>query len=441
MRRRLFHPWPVLAPVLIAIGLGCGGGAGSGSGAGAAGGAPAGADSSKDQIVLARIGDKVIPAVAVKSQMIETMGPDRGNAAVMNPDMLQVALAALVDQYVWAAKAESEGFHLRPEEQAQVDDLYTRLLATRYLGEVINKQAEPSREMVEEWYHDHQENYLKPAAVGVRHILVATEAEAEALRKQAEGGANFADLARKNSLDETTRDIGGALGMITSGGKILGFPGDGRSSSFEAAALPLEEGKIAVAETQLGWHVIKCEKREGGGLKPLDEVYNDIAKAMARRDFATIYNDELYKAREKFHAEIDEQAMERFTGVTHNVDRLLSIAESHPDPGGRIELYRRVVFDFPGDEHAPYAQFMIAYLNLVELNDSYSARKALNQLAARYKDSEWHTAGEYLRQYLDPNMTEPGSGHRHREAGQEPAPVPPDLGGPQDVLRKATQGK
>jgi hypothetical protein len=141
------------------------------------------------------------------------------------------------------------------------------------------------------------------------------------------------------------------------------------------------------------------------------------------------------------HAEIVPEGIEAYTGVTNNVERIMEMAEAHPDPGGRIELYRRVVFDFPNTENAPYAQFMIAYLNLVELNDSYTARKALAQLARKYDKSEWAKAGEYLKQYLDPNMTEPGSGHRHKHEGEEPAPVPMDLGSPQDVLRKATEGK
>jgi len=198
---------------------------------------------------------------------------------------------------------------------------------------------------------------------------------------------------------------------------------------------------MAIAETRRGWHLIRCEKRDGGGLRPLEEVYDDISRAMARRDFPRIYNEELLAAREQFGAEIDAQGFEDYTGVTRNLERIMEMAEAHPDAGGRIELYRRVVFDFPNSEQAPFAQFMIGYLQLTQLNDSYSARKALTRLGQRYPESEWSVAGKYLSQFLDPNMTEPGAGHAHRHEGEEPAPVPVDLGGPQDVLRKAKAAK
>lgn len=74
--------------------------------------------------------------------------------------------------------------------------------------------------------------------VHLRQILVATEAEAQELRRQAEAGTDFAELARAHSLDESTRDQGGDLGFVPLGEGVL-LP------AVEEAVKGLSAGQIA----------------------------------------------------------------------------------------------------------------------------------------------------------------------------------------------------
>jgi hypothetical protein len=50
-----------------------------------------------------------------------------------------------------------------------------------------------------------------PSAKTVRHIVLATEAEANDVKSQLEGGADFATLAQQRSTDTTTRQQGGVI--------------------------------------------------------------------------------------------------------------------------------------------------------------------------------------------------------------------------------------
>jgi foldase protein PrsA len=50
-----------------------------------------------------------------------------------------------------------------------------------------------------------------------RQILVAADARAQELRAEVEGGGDFAALAKENSLDTTTKDVGGEVGWVPSG--------------------------------------------------------------------------------------------------------------------------------------------------------------------------------------------------------------------------------
>jgi len=173
----------------------------------------------------------------------------------------------------------------------------------------------------------HQDRYLAPARVAVRHILVGSEAEARRLEQEARGGADFAALAKRHSIDEATRDIGGALGYVQEGSEILGL---GRNEMFTQKVTAMGAGDVDLFRSAKGWHVVKVEKRDGGGLLPLEQVYREDLDPMLKQRFAAIYNDELVKARDAAGVNYDSENFEKFTGVPNNCDRLMDMAEQSP---------------------------------------------------------------------------------------------------------------
>jgi len=85
-----------------------------------------------------------------------------------------------------------------------------------------------------------------------RHILVKTQSEAENLKKQIEGGADFAELARKHSTCPSSRQ-GGALGSFGPGQMV---------KEFDAVVFSAEVGKVqGPVKTQFGYHLIEITKR------------------------------------------------------------------------------------------------------------------------------------------------------------------------------------
>jgi hypothetical protein len=214
----------------------------------------------------------------------------------------------------------------------------------------------------------------------------------------AEGGADFQGLVRAHSLDAQTRDLGGALGYITPDAEVVGV---GRSSAFNRAALALNPGQVAVVESPRGWHVVKVEKKEGGVPRPLEEVRAEIEQDLRMERYGAIYNEQLAAARDKVGARYNSAGFEALTGVSDNCERLIQMADTHPEAPGRIELYRRVSFDFPDCEEAGYAQFMIGYLFLTARKDPAMAGKALQRLTKTFAGSPWRPAGEYLLDHLN----------------------------------------
>ncbi len=84
--------------------------------------------------------------------------------------------------------------------------------------------------------------------VKASHILVPTEAKANALKNMLNEGEDFAYLARQYSLCPS-KNIGGDLGYFKRGQMV---------KEFENAAFSLPVGEVSEpVQTQFGWHLIK----------------------------------------------------------------------------------------------------------------------------------------------------------------------------------------
>ncbi|MGX9356106.1 foldase protein PrsA [Roseobacteraceae bacterium S113] len=101
------------------------------------------------------------------------------------------------------------------------------------------------------------------------HILVSTEEEAAALTAEAQGGADFAELAREHSTGPSGPN-GGQLGWF---GKGMMVP------TFEQAVSELEIGDVAgPVQSQFGWHVIKLNDSRIDEAPTIDEARDEIER-------------------------------------------------------------------------------------------------------------------------------------------------------------------
>ena len=81
-----------------------------------------------------------------------------------------------------------------------------------------------------------------------RHILVASQAQAEAVVAFLDAGADFGLLALELSQDPGSGSLGGDLGCVVEGSFV---------EPFEAAAFAAEPGEVVMAQSQFGFHVIE----------------------------------------------------------------------------------------------------------------------------------------------------------------------------------------
>jgi peptidyl-prolyl cis-trans isomerase D len=149
----------------------------------------------------------------------------------------------------------------------------------------FTSQVQVADQDVTDYYNLHRnDRFTEPEQVRARHILISAPAGDEAraaARKKAEGllakvkaGADFAELATKNSEDSGSASKGGDLGLFGRGKMV---------QPFEAAAFALEAGQLSdIVESPFGFHIIKVEEHRKGGPKPLEDVRDEITTALKK---------------------------------------------------------------------------------------------------------------------------------------------------------------
>jgi peptidyl-prolyl cis-trans isomerase C len=189
----------------------------------------------------------------------------------------------LVRGEVVAQSAEKDGTAARDETRAVME--LTRLqVLQQAASQAYLKDRKPSAEELQAEY-DLQMAQISKIQYRASHILVPTQAAAQKIIDELGKGANFADLARKNSTDAGSKDRGGDLDW---------FSPEGMTPPFAKAVAAMKKGettKVPV-QTQFGWHVIKLVDTRESAPPPLDSVKDRLVQIVEGKKFKA-YTDKL----------------------------------------------------------------------------------------------------------------------------------------------------
>lgn len=166
----------------------------------------------------------------------------------MPPNMLYpILIDQIIDRDLLIDLARKEKLDQDPEVKRAMEDAANQALQNalidRAVGPAITEQALQAA---------YQKEYAgKPGEpeVHARHILVPTEAEAEKIIRELQNGADFAELAKKESTDPAAAN-GGDLGWFKKSDML---------PEFADAAFALKPGQFTTkpVHTRYGWHVIQ----------------------------------------------------------------------------------------------------------------------------------------------------------------------------------------
>ncbi|MNK90908.1 Foldase protein PrsA 1 precursor [compost metagenome] len=154
----------------------------------------------------------------------------------------------------------------------------------------VTKDLSVSEDRLKAFYSENQAQFKHDEEVSAAHILIKTDAtakdpkedEAKALAKiqdllkQIRGGADFAELAKKNSEDPGSGAQGGDLGFFGKGRMV---------PEFEKTAFGMKDGEVSEPfKTQFGYHIIKRNEYRPARTETYDQVKEQIRENLLSQE-------------------------------------------------------------------------------------------------------------------------------------------------------------
>jgi peptidyl-prolyl cis-trans isomerase C len=182
-----------------------------------------------------------------------------------------VLLDRLVDGMLITEAGRKEHLDQDPEVQQRLKRYEDRLIQEAYLSRAI--KAAETEDQLKARYQTFAKEKAGREEVHARHILVKTEAEAKSVIGELDKGADFSELAKKDSTDP-----GGS-----SGGDLGYFGHDDMVKEFADAAFALPAGQYTKApvKSEFGWHVIKVEDHRVSTPPSFEEARQEITQLVA----------------------------------------------------------------------------------------------------------------------------------------------------------------
>jgi len=259
--------------------------------------------------VLARIGNKVITEEYLEAK-IKTLPPNYQRSLDYETLKKQV-FERLVQMYVFAMEGKAEKLDQDKDLKIWIDDAVSGILARGYVTRKFKKDANASEQEIEKYYNEHKSEFLKPATVKARHILImvapdgkpeditAALDKAKKIKKKLDKGADFAKLAAEYSDDPGSKDKGGNLGFFA---KTWMVP------AFSNAAFALKKGEISEpVKTRFGYHIIKVEDKKDSEQQDLKSVKAIIQPKLINIKVNTAINKDFERLKKKYKVEIYKQ--------------------------------------------------------------------------------------------------------------------------------------
>lgn len=180
----------------------------------------------------------------------------------------------LSDNKAWTDALRGAGF-----SDSSYREYVRNSLAIQAKAKAIQAAApKPTDAQLQLYYQLNPQAFQSDPRIVAREIVVATRAKADQLLTQLRGGADFAQLATANSLENKER--GGAIGPVE----------NGAPRPVAQVALPTEVGAAAFARTTGGltevvssggkFYIVKVEKVLPAATKPFTEVRVAVGEAV-----------------------------------------------------------------------------------------------------------------------------------------------------------------
>ncbi len=153
----------------------------------------------------------------------------------------------LINRQLLVQEAVKSGLDKKPQVKAEIQSQQDNILSAMMMRHHLS-QNEATEEMIKQEYDDFVKN-TNFDEYNVSYIMVKTKEEAEDIVAKLDKGANFAEMAKKKSLDPNGKK-GGSLGWVTP--SRLPPP-------FAKMLSTIKKGEQGSMSGPNGWHIFRMD--------------------------------------------------------------------------------------------------------------------------------------------------------------------------------------
>ena len=217
---------------------------------------------------VASVDGQTVWASDVRHEAVAQGVIGEGEPLEPSSELFHRVLDEVVDQKLLAAEAVKRGVEADPAVRRRLDAARERILGDMLVQKIVEQAVNDNtiRGLYEE-----QRKLSKPSEqFRARQIVVAGQADAEAVKKLISNGASFAALAMARSTDAATRFNGGDLGY---------FSPDVMPDAYGEALKTAKPGDLlGPFKADAGWVLLKVEDRRSEPPLSLDAAKPQIVR-------------------------------------------------------------------------------------------------------------------------------------------------------------------
>ena len=229
----------------------------------------------------------VVNGKAIPSSRVEAMAAQLEQSGRPVDDAMRGQIKDhLTKLEIFAQAAEQQGIKSKPAYKQAHEQAMQNVLVTELFAQFVRKNPVSEAEIKAEYDKFTGSNTGKEFRA--RHILVESEAEAQALIAQIKGGAPFEELAKSKSKDPGSGANGGDLDWANPSNFV---------PEFAEAMKKLDKGQLtdAPVKSQFGWHIIRVDDVRQAQLPPIEQFKPQIQQHLGQQKLAQ-YREEVLKA-------------------------------------------------------------------------------------------------------------------------------------------------
>ncbi len=228
--------------------------------------------------VVAKVGGDALWASDVRREAVAQGSITEGEPLDVTTDLFRRTLDELVDQKLLANEAAHQGLDRQPAVKRRLQAARDKLLGDVLVEGVVDKAVNDTA--IRALYQEQQHLSQQAEELKARQILVATQPEAEAIKKLLAAGASFDQLAMQRSTDSATRFNGGDLGYFTL---------DSMPAAYGAALKGAKPGDtVGPIQVDGGFALIRVEDRRPEQPISLEEARPQIVRFLTYDEIRTL---------------------------------------------------------------------------------------------------------------------------------------------------------